>query len=148
GQPVVIDNKAGAGGVVGADLAAKAKPDGNTPLLGSSSTQVPRPLLRANAPCDPVKDFTLVIVGFAAMVSSCNPGSPVKTLPACVALLKANPDKFRFGSSGMGSIGHLGAELFKMKAGGLVSMHVPYKGNDPAVQAALSGEVDWLFDTI
>ena len=65
-----------------------------------------------------------------------------------MALLKANPDKYRYGSSGMGSIGHLGSELFKLKAGNLVSLHVPYKGNNPAVQAALSGEVDWLFDTI
>ena len=65
-----------------------------------------------------------------------------------MALLKANPDKYRYASSGMGSIGHLGSELFKLKAGNLVSLHVPYKGNNPAVQAALSGEVDWLFDTI
>lgn len=148
GQPVVIDNKAGAGGVVGADLVAKAKPDGYTLLLGSSSTQVTGPLLMANPPYDPVKDFTLFIVGFVPMVISCNPRLPVKTLAEFVALLKANPDKYRYGSSGMGSIGHLGAELFKLKAGGLVSLHVPYKGNNPAVQAALSGEVDWLFDTI
>ena len=65
-----------------------------------------------------------------------------------MALLKANPDKYRHSSSGMGSIGHLGAELFKLKAGRLVSLHVPYKGNNPAVQAALTGEVDWLLDTI
>jgi tripartite-type tricarboxylate transporter receptor subunit TctC len=148
GQPVVIDNKAGAGGVVGADLVAKSKPDGYTLLLGSSSTQVTGPLLMPQAPYDPVKDFTLFIIGFVPMVISCNPRLPAKTLPEFVALLKANPDKYRYASSGMGSVGHLGAELFKLKAGGLVSLHVPYKGNNPAVQAALSGEVDWLFDTI
>jgi tripartite-type tricarboxylate transporter receptor subunit TctC len=148
GQPVVIDNKAGAGGVLGADLVAKARPDGYTLLLGSSSTQVTGPLLMPNAPYDPVKDFTLFIIGYVPMVISCTPNVPAKTLPEFVALLKANPDKYRFSSSGMGSIGHLGAELFKLKAGGLVSLHVPYKGNNPAVQAALSGEVDWLFDTI
>jgi tripartite-type tricarboxylate transporter receptor subunit TctC len=148
GQPVVIDNKAGAGGVVGADLVAKAKPDGYTLLLGSSSTQVTGPLLVPQAPYDPVKDFTLFIIGYVPMVISCNPRLPAKTLPEFVALLRANPDKYRYGSSGMGSIGHLGAELIKLKAGGLVSLHVPYKGNNPAVQAALSGEVDWLFDTI
>ena len=148
GQPVVIDNQAGAGGVLGADLVAKARPDGYTLLLGSSSTQVTGPLLMPNAPYDPVKDFTLFIIGYVPMVISCNPNVPAKTLPEFVALLKANPDKYRFSSSGMGSIGHLGAELFKLKAGGLVSLHVPYKGNNPAVQAALSGEVDWLFDTI
>ena len=148
GQPVVIDNKAGAGGVLGADLVAKARADGYTLLLGSSSTQVTGPLLMPSAPYDPVKDFTLFIIGYVPMVISCNPNVPAKTLPEFVALLKANPDKYRFSSSGMGSIGHLGAELFKLKAGGLVSLHVPYKGNNPAVQAALSGEVDWLFDTI
>jgi tripartite-type tricarboxylate transporter receptor subunit TctC len=148
GQPVVIDNKAGAGGVVGADLVAKSKPDGYTLLLGSSSTQVTGPLLVPQAPYDPVKDFTLFIIGYVPMVISCNPRLPAKTLPEFVALLRANPDKYRYASSGMGSIGHLGCELFKLKAGGLVSLHVPYKGNNPAVQATLSGETDWLFDTI
>ena len=148
GQPVVTDNKAGAGGIVGADLVAKSKPDGYTLLLGSSSTQVTGPLLMPQPPYDPVRDFTLFIIGFVPMVISCNPNLPAKTLPEFVALLKANPDKYRCGSSGMGSIGHLGSELFKLKAGNLVSLHVPYKGNNAAVQATLSGEVDWLLDTI
>ncbi|SEO65897.1 Tripartite-type tricarboxylate transporter, receptor component TctC [Rhodospirillales bacterium URHD0017] len=148
GKPVVIDNKAGAGGIVGADLVAKAKPDGYTLLLGSSSTHVTGPLLMPNAPYHPVRDFTLFIIGFVPMVISCRPALPANTLPEFVALLKANPDKYRHGSSGMGSIGHLGSELFKLKAGGLASLHVPYKGNNAAVQAELSGEVDWLFDTI
>ena len=148
GQPVVIDNKAGAGGVLGADLVAKSKPDGYTLLLGSSSTQVTGPLLMPNPPYHPVKDFTLFIIGFVPMVISCNPTLPARTLPEFVALLKANPDKYRCGSSGMGSIGHLGSELFKLEAGNLISLHVPYKGNNAAVQAALSGEIDWLLDTI
>jgi tripartite-type tricarboxylate transporter receptor subunit TctC len=148
GQPVVIDNKAGAGGILAADLVAKSRPDGYTLLLGSSSTQVTGPLLMPNPPYHPVKDFTLFIIGFVPMVISCNPGLAARTLPEFVALLRANPDKYRYASSGMGSIGHLGSELFKLKAGRLVSLHVPYKGNNPAVQAALSGEVDWLFDTV
>ncbi|WP_421996571.1 Bug family tripartite tricarboxylate transporter substrate binding protein [Reyranella sp.] len=148
GQTVVVDNKAGAGGTVGADIVAKAKPDGYTMLIGSSSTQVTSPLLMPQAPYDPVKDFTLFIIGFVPMVIACNPELPVKTLPELVALLKANPDKYRYSSSGMGSINHLGAELFKMQAGNLVSLHVPYKGNSPALQAALSGEVNWLLDTV
>jgi tripartite-type tricarboxylate transporter receptor subunit TctC len=147
-QPVVIENKAGAGGVVGADFVAKSKPDGYTLLVGSSSTQVTSPLLMPNAPYHPVKDFTLFIIGFVPMVIACNPNLPVKTLPELVALLRANPDKYRYSSSGMGSINHLGGELFKLKAGNLVSLHVPYKGNSPALQAALSGEVDWLLDTV
>jgi len=148
GQPVVIDNRAGAGGILGADLVAKSRPDGYTLLLGSSSTQVTGPLLIPNPPYHPVKDFTLFIIGFVPMVISCNPGLPASTLPEFVALLRANPDRYRYASSGMGSIGHLGSELFKLEAGRLVSLHVPYKGNNRAVQAALSGEVDWLFDTV
>ena len=128
GQPVVIDNKAGAGGILGADLVAKARPDGYTLLLGSSSTQVTGPLLIPNPPYHPVRDFTLFIIGFVPMVISCNPGLPARTLPEFAALLKANPDKYRCGSSGMGSIGHLGSEFFKLKAGNLISLHVPYKG--------------------
>ncbi len=147
GQTVVIDNKAGAGGTVGTDQVAKSKPDGYTLLLGSSSTQVTSPLLMPNAPYDPVKDFTLYIIGFVPMVIACNPNMPCKTLGELAALLKANPDKYRYSSSGMGSINHLGAELFKMEAGNVSSLHVPYKGNGPALQAALSGEVDWLLDT-
>jgi tripartite-type tricarboxylate transporter receptor subunit TctC len=147
GQPVVVENKAGAGGTIGADLVAKSRPDGYTLLLGSSSTQVTSPLLLPDPPYHPVKDFTLFIIGFVPMVIACNPGMPAKTLQELVALLKADPDKYRYSSSGMGSINHLGAELFKMKAGNLKALHVPYKGNSPALQAALSGEVDFLLDT-
>lgn len=147
GQPVVIENKAGAGGTIGADLVAKSKPDGYTMLFGSSSTQVTSPLLIPTMPYHPVKDFVLFIVGRVPMVIAANPNLPVKTLPELVALLKANPDKYRYSSSGMGSINHLGGELFKMKAGNLSALHVPYKGNSPALQACLSGEVDFMLDT-
>lgn len=147
GQPVVIENKAGAGGTIGADLVAKSKPDGYTMLFGSSSTQVTSPLLMPVMPYHPVKDFILFIVGNVPMVIAANPALPAKTLPELVALLKANPDKYRYSSSGMGSINHLGGELFKMKAGNLSALHVPYKGNSPALQACLSGEVDFMLDT-
>jgi tripartite-type tricarboxylate transporter receptor subunit TctC len=147
GQTVVVENKAGAGGTIGADLVAKSKPDGYTMLFGSSSTQVTSPLLLASSPYHPVKDFVLFIVGYVPMVIAVNPALPAKTLAELVALLKASPDKYRYSSSGMGSINHLGGELFKMKAGNLSALHVPYKGNSPALQAALSGEVDFLLDT-
>ena len=143
GQPVVIENKAGAGGTIGADLVAKSKPDGLTMLFGSSSTKFTSPLLMPTMPYHPVMDF----VGRVPMVIAANPNLPVKTLPELVALLKANPDKYRYSSSGMGSINHLGGELFKMKAGNLSALHVPYKGNSPALQACLSGEVDFMLDT-
>ena len=147
GQTVVVENKAGAGGTIGADLVAKAKPDGYTMLFGSSSTQVTSPLLMPDPPYHPVKDFVLFIVGYVPMVIAVNPALPARTLPELVALLKASPDKYRYSSSGMGSINHLGAELFKMKAGNLSALHVPYKGNSPALQACLSGEVDFMLDT-
>ncbi len=143
----MIENKAGAGGTIGADLVAKSKPDGYTMLFGSSSTQVTSPLLMPVMPYHPVKDFILFIVGNVPMVIAANPALPAKTLPELVALLKANPDKYRYSSSGMGSINHLGGELFKMKAGNLSALHVPYKGNSPALQACLSGEVDFMLDT-
>ena len=147
GQTVVVETKAGAGGTIGADLVAKAKPDGYTMLFGSSSTQVTSPLLMPDPPYHPVKDFVLFIVGYVPMVIAVNPALPARTLPELVALLKASPDKYRYSSSGMGSINHLGAELFKMKAGNLSALHVPYKGNSPALQACLSGEVDFMLDT-
>jgi tripartite-type tricarboxylate transporter receptor subunit TctC len=142
GQPVVIDNKAGAGGILGADLVAKSRPDGYTLLLGSSSTQVTGPLLMPSPPYHPVRDFTLFIIGFVPMVISCNPGLPARTLPEFAALLKANPDKYRCGSSGMGSIGHLGSEFFKLKAGNLISLHVPSaRSGDRADRRCRPGEV-------
>jgi tripartite-type tricarboxylate transporter receptor subunit TctC len=116
-------------------------------MIGSSSTQVTSPLLLENPPYHPVKDFVLFIIGFVPMVIACNPAVPAKTLQELIALLKANPDKYRYSSSGNGSINHLGGELFKIKAGNLSALHVPYKGNSPALQAALSGEVDFLLDT-
>ena len=148
GQPVVVDNKAGAGGLVGTDLVSKARPDGYTLLMGSSSTQVTAPLLAASPPYDPVRDFTLLIVGVVPMVISCNAALPARTLPELVALLRDNPGRYRHSSSGIGSIGHLAGELFKLQAGGLDSPHVPYRGNSPALQAAVAGEVDWLLDTL
>jgi tripartite-type tricarboxylate transporter receptor subunit TctC len=147
GQTVVVENKAGAGGLIGADSVAKAKPDGYTMLFGSSSTQVTTPLLMPNPPYHPVKDFVLLVVGYVPMVITVNPGIPAKTLPEFVALLKAEPDKHRHSSSGPGSINHLGTELFKLKAGNLSALHVPYKGNNPALMAVLSGEVDFALDT-
>lgn len=146
-QTVVMENKAGAGGSIGADSVAKAKPDGYTMLFGSSSTQVTTPLLLPKLPYHPIKDFVLLIIGYVPMVIVTNPSVPAKTMSEFVALLKAEPDRYRYSSSGPGSINHLGIELFKLKAGNLSAQHIPYKGNNPALMAVMSGEVDFALDT-
>lgn len=146
-QTVVVENKAGAGGSIGADSVAKAKPDGYTMLFGSSSTQVTTPLMLPSSPYHPIKDFVLLIIGYVPMVIVTNPSIPAKTVPELVALLKAEPDRYRYSSSGPGSINHLGIELFKLKAGNLSAQHIPYKGNNPALMAVISGEVDFALDT-
>jgi tripartite-type tricarboxylate transporter receptor subunit TctC len=147
GQQVVVENRAGAGGTIGATSVAKARPDGYTMLFGTSSTQVTSPLMLANPPYDPLKDFALLIVGVVPLVVAVNPSLPVRTMQEFVALLKANPGKYTFSSSGPGSINHLGVELLKLRAGGIDALHVPYKGTHLAQVAVLSGEVDFLLDT-
>lgn len=146
GQPVVVENRAGAGGTIGASAVAKAPADGYTLLFGTSSTQVTSPLLSANPPYDPLKDFTLMIVGVVPMVLVVRPGLPAQTFPEFLKLVRDNPGKFTFGSAGPGSINHLGGELLKLRAG-LNVLHVPYKGTNPAQVAVMSGEVDFLLDT-
>lgn len=146
GQPVVVENRAGAGGTIGAASVAKSPPDGYTLLFGTSSTQVTSPLLSANPPYDPLKDFTLLIVGVVPMVVAVRPGLPAQTFPDFLKLLRENPGKYTFGSAGPGSINHLGGELLKLRAG-LNALHVPYKGTNPAQVALMSGEVDFLLDT-
>jgi tripartite-type tricarboxylate transporter receptor subunit TctC len=147
GQQVVVENRAGAGGTIGAGSVATAKPDGYTMLFGTSSTQVTSPLMQANPPYDPLKDFTMLRVGVVPMILVVRPTLDVKDAREFFALLRANPGKFTFGSSGPGSINHLGGELLKMRAGGLDALHIPYKGTNPAQVALMAGEVDFLLDT-
>jgi len=116
---------AGAGDTVGTDQVAKAKPDGSTLLLGSSSTQVTNPLLMPNPPCDTVKDFTPYIIGVVPMVIACNPNTPCKTPAELAAPLNANLDEHRYSSPGMGSIDHLGAEPFKREADNVFPSTMP-----------------------
>jgi len=147
GQQVVVENRAGAGGTIGAGSVATAKPDGYTMLFGTSSTQVTSPLLQANPPYDPLKDFTMLRVGVVPMILVVRPTLEVKDAREFFALLRANPGKFTFSSAGPGSINHLGVELLKLRAGGLDALHVPYKGTNPAQLAVMAGEVDFLLDT-
>ncbi|HRO59185.1 MAG TPA: tripartite tricarboxylate transporter substrate binding protein [Burkholderiaceae bacterium] len=146
GQQLVVENRAGAGGTIGAAAVANARADGYTMLFGTSSTHVTSPLMLANPPYDPLKDFTLLVVGIVPMVVAVNPSLPARTMQEFLALLKAHPGKYTFSSAGPGSINHLGGELLKLRAG-VDALHVPYKGTNPAQLALLSGEVDFLLDT-
>jgi len=147
GQPMVFDNRAGAGGLIGAAAVAKAPADGYTLLFGSSSTHVSGPLMSANPPYDPIRDYTSIIVGVVPMILAVRPTLQVNSARELFDLIRANPGKYSYSSSGPGSINHLGMELLKLRAGGLNALHVPYKGNNPALLALLAGEVDFALDT-
>ena len=147
GQPVVVDNRAGAAGNIGNQWVAKAKPDGYTLLLAYSGYQVGNPHLFKKAGWDPIKDFTPVaMLTRAPQVVAARPTLPANTLRELVAYAKANPDKLNYASSGNGSIQHIAGEFFKQMTGVSIT-HVPYKGAGPAVQDLLGGQVDLFFTT-
>jgi tripartite-type tricarboxylate transporter receptor subunit TctC len=147
GQPVVIDNKAGAAGNIGNQFVAKAKPDGYTLLLAYSGYQVGNPHLFKKAGWDPIKDFTPVaMLTRAPQVVAARANLPVNNVRELVAYAKANPDKLNYASSGNGSIQHIAGELFKQMTGTSIT-HVPYKGAGPAVQDLLGGQVDLFITT-
>ena len=147
GQPVVIENVGGLGGVLGVDRAAKAEPDGYTLGLNSASTVSIAPFSVAKMPYDANKDLALITtVVRVPEVLAINPALPVGTLAELIAYAKANPGKVNFGSAGAGSITHLAGELLKVEAG-VDLVHVPYKGAAPAVTDLLSGQVQMgIFD--
>lgn len=149
---VVVDNKPGAGGNLGADLAAKAAPDGTTIVMGAVATHAINPWLYAKIPYDPLRDFT-PITGVAQVpnVLVMNPDAAerfgVKSVADLVAFAKKNPGKLNYGSGGNGSAGHLAGEMFKAQAG-VFMVHIPYGGGNPAQLALLSGQVDLNFDNL
>ncbi|MGQ0751211.1 MAG: Bug family tripartite tricarboxylate transporter substrate binding protein [Betaproteobacteria bacterium] len=140
-QNVVVDNRPGAGGNIGADIVAKASPDGHTILLGTNGTHAINPSLYTKMPYDAVKDFAPVtLVASVPNIFISHPSVPAKTMKDVVALAKAQPGKVVYASSGTGTSQHLSVELFKTLAR-IDMVHVPYKGATPAVQAVLGGEV-------
>ena len=147
GQQIVIDNRPGAGGNLGTDVAAKATPDGYTIVLGSISSMAINPGLYKKMPYDPIKDFEpigLAALGPIALVV--HKSVPATDLKSLLALLKANPGQYSYGSSGMGSILHLCGESLKMMAGGLDINHVPYRGSGPMMVDLSAGQIPMAFD--
>jgi tripartite-type tricarboxylate transporter receptor subunit TctC len=149
GQPIVVENRAGAGGNIGADVVAKAPPDGYTLLMATVSTHAINPGLYRNMPYDPVRDFAPVgQVGVTPIVLAVHPSVPARDVKSLIVLLKANPGKYSYGSSGLGSILHLCGEAFKSSAGGLDAVHVPYRGSAPMMGDLVGGQISWAFDAL
>ncbi|MEO8752489.1 MAG: tripartite tricarboxylate transporter substrate binding protein [Casimicrobiaceae bacterium] len=147
GQPVVIDNKAGASAAIGTEALAKAPPDGYTIMMGYSA-HATNPIFSTTLPYDTNKDFSAIAhVGYIPLILVVNANSPYKTLQELIAAAKANPGKLQFASGGAGAGAHLSGELLKSTAGVDV-IHVPYKGNAPALNDLLGGQVTMMFDTI
>jgi tripartite-type tricarboxylate transporter receptor subunit TctC len=148
GQPVVVENRVGAGGNIGADYAAKSAPDGHTLVMGAIATHAINPALFPKLPYDPVRDFRHVsLVVQVPNVLILNNEVPARGVQELVALLKKNPGKLDFASGSTGSTGHLAGELFKQMTGTYM-VHIPYKGSAPATADLLAGRVHLMFDNL
>jgi tripartite-type tricarboxylate transporter receptor subunit TctC len=149
GQNVVVDNKPGAGGMIGADIVAKSANDGYTLLMGTSSTHSIGPVLNSKLPFDANKDFAPVAhVASAPSVLVVGTNSKIKSALDLVSTIKSNPGKLNYGSSGIGTYPHLSAEMFKWRAGNLYAVHIPYKGTGLVIPDLISGQIDFLMDSI
>jgi tripartite-type tricarboxylate transporter receptor subunit TctC len=147
-QAVFVENKAGAQGAIGAEMVARADPDGYTVLATSGSVIVLNPLLYKKLSYDPVKDFRmLALVTEVPVVLCIHPSVPAKTVAEFVAYAKQNPGKLNFGSSGTGSFTHLAAEMFKQMAG-IEMTHIAYKGAAPALTDVMSGNIQLMFESV
>ena len=148
GQSIVVENRGGAGGTIGARSVAKSPPDGYTLLLGYTGTLAIGPSMYPNAGFDPRKDFAPVgRIGTAPTLLVVHPSVPVHSVAELIAYAKANPGKLNFGSAGIGTVGHLAGELMATMAG-LRLVHVPYKGTGPAITDLLGGHIPMMFTPV
>ena len=147
-QPVVIENKGGAGGSIAADSVAKSPPDGYTLIMATVGTHAINAALYRKLPYDPVKDFTpIALVASAPVAVVVNPASGIGSVKELVAQAKANPGKVSFGTAGNGTPGHLTGEMFSTAAG-VKLQHVPYKGSAPAITDLLGNQIPVMFDPV
>lgn len=148
GQPVLVENRTGAGGNIGADLVAKSAPDGYTLVMGSLGTHAVNVTLFAKLPYDPVRDFAPVaLVLEAEGLLVVHPSVPVQSVPELISLARSKPGALSYASAGMGTASHLAGELFKTMAK-VDLVHVPYKGNVPAITDLLAGQTALIFATM
>jgi tripartite-type tricarboxylate transporter receptor subunit TctC len=148
GQPVIVENRGGAGGTIGADWVSKATSDGYTLLLGSVSNLAMAPSLYASLPYDPTKDFTPVgLVAAAPNIMVVNPDFPVRSVKDLIELAKQKPGTIDYASAGIGTSNHLTVELLKVMAD-IDIVHVPFRGDGPAIAAVLAGQVPMQFPTL
>ncbi|CAM3624893.1 ABC transporter substrate-binding protein [Bordetella sputigena] len=148
GQPMIVENRVGGGGLVGSSWLTRQKADGYTLMIGTVSTHAMHPSVFKSLPYDIFKDFTpITMIGSIPDLIVVNPAVPAKTLQEFIALAKAKPGRITYGSGGPGTSSHLGAEYFAAEAG-IKLNHIPYKGSGPALVDALGGHVDMMLDVI